>query len=555
MTSSAAETHVVDGSPYTEHHVIPSQAGTQVLVVEARDDRGRLGPPAEFTFKVTPPQGATGRWRFDDGAPGSGVTVAKDTATEGIRHDATLYTAGADWSAMARRGEEDRSLWLDGATPAEQTAYAATGEPVLNTKDSFTLSTWVNLTDASSSRTVLSIPGSQAQAFALYYSAADRRWVFSHAVDDSATAAVVRSEAEGTDPTLNVWTHLAAAFDTHGDTDTANDTIQLYVNGRPQGTPVKLAASAASQNATYQPWTATGGLQFGRSVIQGEGGQYFRGLIDESAVWQRSLTPGEIRGEVQLAQDDAPANELVAQWDATTATGTEIAQGTPYPVPAMKLSATGAVLDDAGNGLILDGTSGYAAAQGPVVDESGSFTVSARVRLNGQALAGKPVGYRGQVAGQSSGLESSWALWVVKWADGLYTWQFTRTATDAAGNVTRNAAISPAGDLAEVDTWVDVTGVFDAQEAWKQIDPLDPAQTEQGIGKLHLFIGVSEVLSGPRAGFGAVQQGSGELGIGRGATGGTTGHYFPGDLQQLRVWVGAMTANQVLHQVLPATTP
>ncbi|MFE4172418.1 LamG-like jellyroll fold domain-containing protein [Streptomyces sp. NPDC056909] len=552
---SGAETHVVEGSPYTETDVIPMAGGVHTLWVEAKDDRGRWGPSADFTFFVALPTGPTGRWHFDDGVPDSGTTVAKDTATEGTRHDATLHTAGAGWSTMARRGEADRSLWLDSAAPAEQSAYAATSEPAVSTKDSFTLSTWVYLTDASTSRTVLSTPGGQAQAFALYYSGADRRWAFSHAVDDSAAPALVTSEAEGTDPTLNVWTHLAAVFDTHRDTDTADDTIQLYVNGRPQGTPVKLAASAASQNATYQPWTATGGLQFGRSVIRSEGGQYFRGLIDETAVWQRSLLSDEIRQEARVAQDDAPANELVARWDATTATGTEIAQGTPYPVPAMKLSATGAVLDDAGNGLTLDGTSGYAAAQGPVVDESGSFTVSARVRLNGQAMAEKPDGYRGQVAGQSSGGESSWALWVVKWADGLYTWEFTRTATDAAGEVTRSASVSPASELAETDTWVDVTGVFDAQEAWTQTDPLDPAQTEQGMGKLQLYIGMFPVESGSNAGFDAVQQGGGELGIGRGTAGGTTGHYFPGDLQQLRVWVGAMTANQVLHQVVPAATP
>ncbi|MFE1960948.1 LamG domain-containing protein [Streptomyces sp. NPDC059479] len=550
LTSAGAKE--VSGETYTEKGVIPSLTGTQVLSVEAKDVRKRFGPPAEFTFKVSPAEGATGRWHFDDGAPGSGITVAKDTATVGTRHDATLYTAGAGWSTMARRGEADQSLWLDSATPANQTAYAATSAAAVNTKDSFTLSTWVYLTDASSSRMVLTTPGDQAQAFALYYSSSSRGWVFSHTLADSKTPVFVKSEAEKTDPVLHVWTHLAAVFDTHADTDPANDTIQLYVNGRPQGTAVKLAASAASQNATYQPWTAAGGLQFGRSFIREASGQYFRGRIDESAVWQRPLTEEEIRQEVRLEQDGLPANELVAQWDATTATGTEIGEGTPYPNPSMKLSATGAVLDDAGNGLVLDGTAGYASAQGPVVDESGSFTVSARVQLSAQALAGKPVGYKAQVAGQRSGGESSWALWVIKPAEGFYQWQFTRTATDAAGKVTRNSTVTPRADLAETDTWVDVTGVFDAQEAWDWADPVDPAQTEDGLGKMHLYVGSADKPSRTSPGFDVVQQGSGELAMGRGTAAGTTGHYLPGMLDQLRVWTGAMTRDQVSDQVLAA---
>lgn len=73
----------------------PSLSGTQVLSVEAKDVRSRWGAPAEFSFKVAPAAGATGTWHFDDALPGSGVTIAKDTAAEGTRHDATLYTAGA----------------------------------------------------------------------------------------------------------------------------------------------------------------------------------------------------------------------------------------------------------------------------------------------------------------------------------------------------------------------------------------------------------------------------------------------------------------------------
>ncbi|MEW1792426.1 hypothetical protein [Streptomyces niveus] len=157
------------------------------------------------------------------------------------------------------------------------------------------------------------------------------------------------------------------------------------------------------------------------------------------------------------------------------------------------------------------------------------------------------------MAGQRSGGQSSWALWVIKPAVDTYQWQFTRTATDSSGKVTKDTAITPASDLAEVDTWVDVTGVFDAQEAFEITDPGNPSQTLERLGTLHLYVGSFAVESLSRPGFDAVQQGTGELATGRGTQGGTTGHYLPGGLEQLRIWTGAMTQEQVSDQVTIAS--
>ena len=147
----------------------------------------------------------------------------------------------------------------------------------------------------------------------------------------------------------------------------------------------------------------------------------------------------------------------------------------PYRRGGLTLSGSGAALagEDA-TALVLNGTTGYASATGPVVDETGSFTVSARVRLNKALLAAKPVGYRGLVAGQATpvGKESSWALWVEKPADGVYQWRFGRTAVDSTGKVIDTAlapAEAPVGDK-EWDTWVDVSGVFDATKDFAAAD-------------------------------------------------------------------------------------
>jgi hypothetical protein len=544
---------VTGSTKVTVPDVTPPLSGTQVLSVRAKDVYQRWGAYKEFTFKVEPAQAEVGRWHFNDGAPGSGVMTAKDTASVGTRHDATLVGAeGTGWSTRARRGDADYSLRLndDTTVPSQQTGYAATATPAVNTQSSFTVSAWVQLSNASANRVVLSEPGTNGSSFTLYYSASYRKWIFNRTDKDQASPVYIRSLADSENPPLNVWTHLTGVFKTEGDdnlpdSDPTNDTIQLFVNGRPQGQPVVLS----KVSSTYTPWAASGGLQFGRSKAGGTYGDYHFGLLDEAAVWGRFLGPSEVADEASLRENDVPANELVAQWDASSAKGTEIPESTAYPLPAMKLSAAGATLNAEDNALFLDGTAGYAAATGPVIDESGSFTVSASVRLDSKALATKPVGYQAQVAAQRMGGESSWALWVVKPADDTYQWKFTRTAVGSDGKVTQNAQV-PAADAAATDTWVQVTGTFDAQESWEWTDPSDGSKTESRYGKLHLYVGEYDQPSEGAAGFTDPQQGSGELSLGRGTTSGSPANYLLGGLQDLRIWTGAMTADQVRSQVL-----
>ncbi|CAL9327786.1 LamG domain-containing protein [Streptomyces sp. enrichment culture] len=487
----------------TVNNVTPPLAGTQVLSVRAKDAY-RLGAWQEFIFKVAPASGAVGRWHM---VPGAATTTATDTAEEGTtRHHATLTGSGTGWSDQARRGEDDSSLRLndyttvptqtgyaatsapavntrgdsslrlnDYTTVPTQTGYAATSAPAVNTRDSFTVSAWVQLTDASANRVVLSAPGTNGSAFALYYSSAAKKWVFNRTDKDVASPAYIRSVADQESPQLNVWTHVAGVFKTEGDdnlpdTDPANDTIQLFINGRPQGQPVVLSQTAS----TYTPWTATGGLQFGRFKSAGAYSSYHVGLIDEVAVWQRFMAPEQLAGAYSSYQPGCCrtgkpgcCNELVAHWDATTATGTQMRELSAYPVPAMTVSGT--VINEEDNALFLDGTASYASAAGPVVDETGSFTVAAKLRLDAAGLASKPVGYRAQIAGQRLGGESSWALWVTKPSETTYLWEFTRTAVGSDGTATQSAVVPEVVTMSS--DWVAVTGVFDAQD-----------------GKLRLFV-------------------------------------------------------------------
>lgn len=554
-------------APVTRKDITPGLPGTQTLSVEAsdlkldKDGRVRWGPPAEFVLKVGLPPGPSGRWRFDDGTPGSKVVDAQDTGEVGTRHKAVLRdTAGTGWSTMARRGAGDYSLWLNDSTdPAKQTGYASTDGPAVNTQDSFTVSAWTYLTDASANRTVLSAPGDRGSAFTLYYSSTYKKWVFNRTDQDKDSPVYIRSVADEANPPLRVWTHLAAVFDAKKDADKSNDTIQLYVNGKPQGDPVVLSDAAS----TYTPWAADRNLMFGVSKVGGVYGEYFRGRLDEVAVWQEAQQPEQIREEHQLKMDDVPTDELVAHWDATISSGTKVSESSedpdnpastsfPYQRGGLTLAGGAELTGQDATALVLDGTSGYASRTGPVIDETGSFTVSARVRLNKALLDSKPDGYRGVVAAQATpaGKESSWALWVEKAADGAYQWKFGRTAVDSTGKVV-DSSVSVAQELIgenEFGTWVDVTGVFDA------VKPFSASDGTEGLGVAQLYVGQFPQQSEEDDGLEAAQQGSGTLSVGRGSAGGTTGHYLPGDLAKFRVWSGAMPKEQVLSQIAEPST-
>lgn len=527
--------------------VTPRTGGTLTLVVEARDVRKRWGPKAEYSFKVALPAGPTGEWRFSEGTG----TTAANTSPDGSRQPVTLYTqsdAAATWSVQSRRGEGDHSLRLndDLSDPAKRVGYATTPIPV-NTANSFTVSTWVMLTDASSTRAVLAAPGTNGVAFTVYYSAGDKKWVLNRTNHDGTTGLVaIRSVADYTNPPVNVWTHLAGVFSTgtctqapcaNGQPVEADDTLQLFVNGRPQGSPVNLK----STSSTYQPWSVTGDMQIGRARVSGAYTQYFMGRIDETKVWQRALDEEDLRWESALKTDNVAATELVGQWKAdTAATGaTTISESTPYPAGDLKL--TNATVDSDGV-VALNGTSAYLSTTGPVTDESASFTVTAFVKLDSAKLADKPVGYRAQVFGQATpaGGQSSWALWVEKLEANTFVWRFGRTAVDGTGKVVATAVVG-SDDVAVLDDGVQITGVYDATE-----------MTDSGsFGKLHLFLSDAEqVTDTAAADFSAYGQGSGELAAGRGAAAGTVGHYLPGSMSDVRVWAGAMSANQISAQVL-----
>ncbi len=517
LSSSTSWSATISGTN-VKKAIAPDLAGTQVLQVRALDSvgSGRWGAIASVKFNVQESQGATGRWRFDDSTPNSGVTTAADSATTaGTRHPATLYTTGAGWSGLSRRGSADHSLWLnDTSDTTRQSGYAATSGPAVNTQSSYTVSAWAYLTDSSAYRTVLSQTGSDSSGFSLYYSAGVKRWVFRFSWTDSGgTRRFVAQNAAAEGVVLKTWTQLAGVYNAE------DRTIQLYVNGRAQGSPVAVPAGGEKQ-------TPDGALQIGRaSYVAGTYEQYWRGRVDEVAVFQEVLQPGDVAKEAKLldGSETATATELVAAWNPEGASGTSLADTLTGYGRSLALSG-GASLD--GEAIVLDGTDDAATTSGPVVDETGSFTVTTEVELDQAALNAKGTGYIGQVLGQRTADGSAWGLWYQQTGtetrfddnDNPYEvplgfWRFGRLAA----NGTFTAVDSDSA--AVVGSRVRLTGVYDAQ-----------------AGTIALYLDSTQ--NDTDTPYTAVV-GSGELAVGKDFVSSAWGHYLPGRISDIRIWVGA----------------
>jgi hypothetical protein len=523
-TLTGGKPREVSGATVNLTDVVPPMAGTLLLTVEAKDLPDRYGPPKFFYFKVDTPSGPVGRWQFADPAPAT--TLAADTAVDGVRHPLTL-TGGGAFDTQGRRGDTvgDRALALDG-----KAAYAATADPVVNTATSFTVSGWALLTDMKRAQSIASQTDGAGTGFNLAYQPATG-WEFDwHRAPAGQAAKVVRSVASTTATTTKVWTHVAGSY------DAVAKTVQLYVNGRPQGKPVAVPADLT-------PVLTAGGLQVGRGGTTATWGDYTAGLIDEVQVWNRALAAEEVTTDAQLiGTDGAQATALSGAWLADQGTGTTIPDTSPFGRPVISL-AGGASLAEEGAAQ-LDGTTGYGGAAGPVVDESNSFTVTAEVKIDKTVLTQKPTGYIAQVAGQQAAGESSWGLWyqldsVDDAGAPQGRWFFGRTAVDGSSKVIGSAAAHSVDSVdLSADPVLQLTGVYDASE-----------------DTLRLYVGEDEeVADDLPLSFPYAQQGSGELSIGRGRTAGTWGRYLPGQVSELRIWAGAMNRRQIATQVLNLCT-
>lgn len=497
--------------------ITPDRSGTYRLYVRAKDEVGRWGAQQVVDFLVAAGEGPVGRWHFDESG---GPAVDSATAGGAVRHNATLSgTAVRD--DRGRRGllthdaegvpletsVTDRGLRLDGSG-----AHAATSGPVLETRSGYSFSTWVRLDSKDTTQVILSQDGTQYSPFVVTYEKPYDTWYFGVKEKDEATGDAYMGRKAVTPARIGVWTHVAGTY------DPAANTLKLYVNGRLEGVNTSVVGS----------WSSTGSMQFGRYKWAGKHILPFTGSLDEVAVWQRVLSPAEVADEAKLLTSEGFAGaELIAEWSAAGASGTTITDTTSGYGRKLTLSGGAAIKDGE---IVLDGVDDAATATGPLVDDTGSFTVTTLAGLDGAALAKKDVGYTGQVLGQRTADGSAWGFWykltskktvldeetLEERTIPVGMWHFGRLNADG----TFSSVVSD--EVAEQDGLVRLTGVHDAQ-----------------TGTISLYLGHNQ--NGDAQVFTA-KTGSGDFAIGKGFTSGGWKHYLPARIAEARLWAGAMAS-------------
>ncbi|MEV6866660.1 LamG-like jellyroll fold domain-containing protein [Streptosporangium subroseum] len=505
--------------------ITPPTSGTYSLFVRAKDNVGRYGATTVVDFLVAMGSGPVGRWHFDEDSG-----VAADAS--GAGHGATLAT-GAVRDGRGRRGEvwyddngaplpapkTDRGMSLNGTS-----GYAATSGPVLETRSAYTVAAWVRLDKTTSTGIVLSQDGSGGYSpFNLWYDKDRVSFCFGVKDKDEATGkAYLGVCAKNNAAKVNAWTHVAGTY------NPTTQQLSFYVNGLPQGT-----ATAAGS------WSATGPLEIGRYKWANVFQYYFPGSIDEVAAWQRVLTSDEVASEARAESAASGRNhvELMADWAPAGVTGTVL----PDPLSGYGRSlalAGGASLD--GEDLVLDGKDGAATTAGPVVDDTGSFTVTAKAELDRDKLLAKPIGTIGQVAGQRTADGSSWGIWFELTGketqlddDGnevtvpVGFWRFGRVNKDG----TKSWVSSDA--KASLDSPVRLTCVYDALAQGGPVVRLYVGHEQNDLDTLY-----------------TAAIGSGDFAVGKGFSATTWEYFLPARISDLRLWAGAMSDSEQIDAVI-----
>lgn len=347
---SAAHTVATTGGAAKSVSLLQQSEGPHYFSARALDAAGNASAPTTYYFNVSAGEPQRAGWTMDD-APG-----ASSLTGGGGSFQATLagHAAGGDPGHSGTALKLPGALATDG-TPAD---YASTPGAVVDTSGGFTVSAWVNLTDAGIGRSAVSQDGAYTGGFSL--GVYGGQWTFKTASKDAAGFSWQTSPS--TQPvTTGTWTHLTGVYDQKAHTQT------IYVNGIPS------AAIAAPSTPT-----AIGALQFGRLLAQGTYTDPWNGSLDDIRLWNRALTAPEV---TNLAAGTPLTTGVPAKavWslDETGSTMTGTGEASDAGITGTITTGITGAVDKAAH----FGASSYARTSRPQVDGTRNFSVSAWVRL------------------------------------------------------------------------------------------------------------------------------------------------------------------------------
>ncbi|HEY0481457.1 MAG TPA: LamG domain-containing protein [Kofleriaceae bacterium] len=430
-----------------------------------------------YPFNVAAELTALARWRLDEAA---GATQLADDTGNGSSLALVAGTLGAPGRIVpGRDGAPRTGMQVDGSGDG-----AASTAPVLaDTSQSFSVAAWVKLTDGSATRHVIS-QGGDNPAFMLEYSLGTGVWKLTA---PSADGASFPGPAATSVPRLGTWTHLAGSY------DAATHEMRIYVNGALEGTAAGVTVRAGG-----------GPLRIGH---------LWAGSLGEVQVWNRVISAAEV-----FDLSDPLQVGRVGEWHMD-----EVGPGPAFDASALAHDLTfynGAVIPAAGagqtgTGLRLDGVDDYAAPDGPVLHTDQSFTISAWVRPS------SAIGQQTFVSQASAGSVGGFSLKYGDDAGGHWKLRMYASATDTDPTHTTFASAPAVG---VTTAFHHLVGVFDAQNR-------------------ELRLHVDGVLGATAALNPAWQpwDAAGPLLIGRHHNTGSGSEFTAGDIDEVRVYQGAVT--------------
>ncbi|MGA5385757.1 LamG-like jellyroll fold domain-containing protein [Streptomyces pseudogriseolus] len=457
---------------------MPERSGVHTLQVRALDRAGRSSAVTTHTVRVAEGRSPVAHWKLDD--PAGSTTAGAEAgpvlrAGQGVVFGVPGPSRTGLTSAVALDGRGDSHL--------------ATDAPVTDTDGTFAVSAWVRPAATGTPMTVASQDTADGgSAFTLGALPADDGtavWSFR----------LGTTTLTGGSLTAGKWTRLT------GMRDGEDNTLRLYVDG----TAVATGTGAA-------PVGAPGAFQVGRA--RGEGGARWRGEVADVRVWDRVVTGEEID---RLASRPA---ELAASWDIER-TDDGVVPDRTGTLPLTLHGGASFTPDDpfdaldGSSHLLLNGTDGYAATGGPVVDTSESYSVGLRVRF-ADDTTDRPM----TLLSEGNADHDAFA---VRHNPATSEWQLV--VTDGSGP---DAGTTVTSGYAYHNSWGDeVVLVFD-----------------DAAGRVTLYVQGNAVVTAEHT---APWSSTGPLQIGRGHTsGGEWGDHLKGGVDTVRVFRGALTEQQVV---------
>nr|WP_066956711.1 LamG domain-containing protein [Streptomyces lushanensis] len=485
------------GGPASFRFLPPSE-GVYVLEVSAIDRSGRNGPPATHVFRVGDGRVPVARWQLAD-AVGAGTAVAETGPAASAGAGVAFGGAAPEGTALTSTAR------LDGTADG----FLTPGTSVVDTTRTFAVGGWVRPERLDGNMTAVSQDAGAAPGFTLGVRTEDgpsedgpsgegeSAWSFAYG----------GARVSGGTPQAGEWAYVLGQYDAE------TGMTRLYVNGQEVGEPRRATAVESA-----------GHLQIGRARDEAGYRDHWRGEIGDLRAYDRVVMTEEVaqlahrsprlRGHWSLeSARDGASPELHGGAPLKLGAGATIHRGPDGScLPGIDPDCPEVEYALVGDGhLVLDGETGFAATDAPVVDTDDSFTIGVVVKL-ADSEPERPMTVLSQ------GGENGDAF-TVRYVPSTYTWELVMSHADEQGateTVVRQQSGWP-------DDTVRLAVVYD-----------------NATDRISLFVNGSADADGTAA-FRHPWKSTGGLQVGRARTADGWGEYLRGAVDEVHAFSGVLS--------------